>query len=166
MKKILLSLLIVLILIVPKLSFAKKFIVKKDLEPKAMERKIHPLEYKLSGTRRIDSTNRRDFNKLLVLLIEFQEDSLSTTTGNGKFLQDDTGYTFPIAKPPHDQTYFALQLDALKYYYDAVSLGDFQVETDIFPQAVIGEDFTGYTLPHEMSYYYPIGASPGIFLSI
>ncbi len=155
---------IVLILIIPKLSFAKKFIIRKDLEQIAIERKVHPLEYKLSGTRKIDNTNRRDFNKLLVLLIEFQEDSLSTTTGNGRFLQDDTGYSFPVAKPPHDQTYFAMQLDALKYYYDAVSLGDFQVETDIFPQAVMGEEFTGYTLPHEMSYYYPIGASSELII--
>ncbi len=143
MKKILLSSLIVLILIIPKLSFAKKFIIRKDREQIAIERKVHPLEYKLSGTRKIDNTNRRDFNKLLVLLIDFQEDSLSTTTGNGKFLQDDTGYSFTIAKPPHDQTYFAMQLDALKYYYDAVSLGDFQVETDIFPQAVIKLEWQG-----------------------
>jgi len=164
MKKILLSSLIVLILIIPKLSYAKKFIIRKDLKQVAKERKVHPLEHKLSGTRKIENINRRDFNKLLVLLIEFQEDSLATTTGNGKFLQDDTGYSFTITKPPHDQTYFAMQLDALKYYYEAVSLGDFQVEADIFPQAVIGEDFTGYTLPHEMSYYYPIGASSELII--
>ena len=31
--------------------------------------------------------------------------------------------------------------------------------SNVFPQPVVGEDFTGYTLPHEMSYYNPIGAN-------
>jgi len=164
MKNILLSALIVLVLNIPGLSHANKFIIRKDISPTAKELKIHPLQEVLSGPRNSNNINSRNFNKVLVLLIEFQEDSLSTTTGNGKFLQDATGYTFPIAKPPHNQTYFALQLEALKYYYSAVSFGDFQAEVDIFPQAVPGEDFTGYTLQHDMSYYNPIGASPELQL--
>ena len=164
MKKILLSVLIVLVLTIPELSYAKKFIINKGITPSATERKVHPLEKELSVPRNITNVNSRNFNKLLVLLIEFQEDSLSTTTGNGKFLQDTAGYSFPIGKPPHDQAYFTLQLEALTHYYDAVSLGDYQVEVDIFPQAVIGEEFTGYTLPHEMSYYNPIGASSELMI--
>lgn len=159
MKKILLSALIVLVLVIPEVSYAKIFIVRKNAEPKKVEHKIHPAQKFLSRPRNMKDISSRNFNKLLVLLIDFQEDSLTTTTGNGKFLQDPTGYSFPIARPPHDQTYFALQLEALKYYYKAVSFGDFQAEVDIFPQAVAGEDFSGYTLPHEMSYYNPIGAS-------
>ncbi|MBT3754845.1 MAG: T9SS type A sorting domain-containing protein [Candidatus Cloacimonetes bacterium] len=159
MKKILLSALIVLVLSIPELSYANKFIIRKDISPTAKELKVHPVQTSLSKPRELDNINNRNFNKLLVLLIDFQADTLSTTTGNGKFLQDATGYTFPIGRPPHDQTYFALQLEALKYYFKAVSLGDYQAEVDIFPQAVAGEDFTGYTLPHKMSYYNPIGAS-------
>ncbi|MCF7859571.1 MAG: T9SS type A sorting domain-containing protein [Candidatus Cloacimonetes bacterium] len=158
MKKIVLSALIVLILIIPKLSHAKKFIVKKENEPKIIQKKVHPAEMKLSGTRDLREINTRNFNNLLVLLIEFQEDSLTATTGNGKFLQDTAGYTFPIGSPPHDQTYFTLQLEALTYYYKAVSYGEFEVEVDIFPQAVPGEEFSGYTLSHEMSYYNPVNA--------
>ncbi|MCD6176450.1 MAG: hypothetical protein J7K29_01265, partial [Candidatus Cloacimonetes bacterium] len=164
MKKILLSALIVLALTIPKLSYAKKFIVRKDIAPTTKERKVHPLEKEFSRPRNITNINRRDYNKLLVLLIDFPEDSLSITTGTGKFLQDATGFSFPIGRPPHDQTYFTLQLEALTHYYNAVSLGDFQVEVDIFPQAVAGEDFTGYTLPHEMSYYNPIGASSELMI--
>ncbi|MDP8202835.1 MAG: T9SS type A sorting domain-containing protein [Candidatus Tenebribacter burtonii] len=164
MKKILLFALIVLALIIPKLSYAKKFIVRKDTTPLAIKRKIHPLEKEFSRPRNINTVNSRNYNNLLVLLIDFPEDSLSTTTGTGKFLQDATGYSFPIGRPPHDQTYFTLQLEALTHYYNAVSLGDFQVEVDIFPQAVAGEDFTGYTLPHEMSYYNPIGASSELMI--
>ncbi|NQT65437.1 MAG: hypothetical protein HQ554_04595, partial [FCB group bacterium] len=159
MKKILLSALIVLVLSIPELSYAKKFIIRKDIAPTTTERKVHPLEKELSRPRNISNINSRDYNKILVLLIDFPVDSLSTTTGNGKFLQDATGYSFPIGRPPHDHTYFSMQLEALKYYYDAVSFGDFQAEIDIFPQPVTGEDFTGYTLPHEMSYYNPIGAN-------
>ena len=159
MKKILLSALIVLVLIIPKLSHAKKFILRKDMTQKTFEQKIHPLETEFSKPRNITEINRRNYNKVLVLLIDFQEDSLSTTTGNGKFLQDPEGYSFPIGKPPHDHTYFSMQLEALTYYYDAVSFGDYQADIDIFPQPVIDEEFSGYTLPHEMSYYNPIGAN-------
>ncbi len=159
MKKILLSALIVLILIIPELSYAKKFIIQKDITPPVIKQKIHPLEKELSKTRNINNINSRNYNKLLVLLIDFPEDNISTTTGTGKFLQDATGYSFPIGKPPHDHTYFLSQMEALKYYYDAVSFGTYQVEVDVFPQPVAGEDFTGYTLPHEMSYYNPIGAN-------
>ena len=159
MKKILLSVLIVLVLSIPKLSYAKKFILQKDITSSARERKVHPLEKELSRPRNISDIKSRNYNNILVLLIDFPEDSLSTTTGNGKFLQDATGYSFPIGRPPHDHNYFSMQLEALKYYYDAVSFGDFQAEVDIFPLPVAGEDFTGYTLPHEMSYYNPIGAN-------
>ncbi|MEA2097169.1 MAG: T9SS type A sorting domain-containing protein [Candidatus Cloacimonadota bacterium] len=164
MKKILLSALIVLVLSIPELSYAKKFIIQKDIIHSAKERKVHPLEKEFTRPRNISNINSRDYNKILVLLIDFQEDSLSTTTGNGKFLQDPTGYSFPIGRPPHNQTYFSMQLEALTYYYDAVSFGDFQAEIDIFPQAVAGEDFTGYTLPHEMSYYNPIGAGSELMI--
>ena len=164
MKKILLSALIVLVLILPKLSHAKKFIIRKDITPKTIERKIHPLEKEFSKPRNITEINRRNYNKVLVLLIDFQEDSLSTTTGNGKFLQDPEGYSFPIGKPPHDHAYFSMQLEALAYYYDAVSFGDYQADIDIFPQPVIGEEFSGYTLPNDMSYYYPIGANSELMI--
>ena len=164
MKKILLSALIVLLLNIPELSYAKKFILQKNTTPIAIERKVHPLEKEFTKPRNITDINRRNYNKLLVLLIDFPEDSLSTTTGTGKFLQDATGYSFPIGKPPHDQAYFSMQLEALRYYYDAVSLGAYQADIDVFPQAVVGEDFTGYTLPHEMSYYNPIGASSELMI--
>ena len=165
MKKILLSALIVLVLIIPELSYAKKFIIRKDITQTITERKVHPLEKEFSKPRIITDINSRNYNKILVLLIDFQEDSLSTTTtGNGKFVQDPTGYSFPIGKPPHDQAYFSMQLEALKYYYDAVSFGAYQAEIDVFPQFVAGEDFSGYTLPHKMSYYNPIGASSELMI--
>ncbi|MDP8268551.1 MAG: T9SS type A sorting domain-containing protein [Candidatus Tenebribacter davisii] len=159
MKRILLSALIVLVLFIPKLSYAKKFIIEKNLTTPVKELKIHPIEKALSGQRDFNNTKSRESNKLLLLLIDFPEDNIVSTTGNGKFIQDDTGYSFPIGKPPHNYVYFSMQLDALRHYYDAVSYGDFIVETDIYPLPVAGEDFTGYTLPHEMSYYNPIGAS-------
>lgn len=164
MKKILLSALIVLVLIIPELSYAKKFIIRKDITPTAAERKVHPLEKEFTKPRKITDINKRNYNKLLVLLIDFQEDNLSTTTGTGKFLQDATGYSFSLGKPPHDHAYFSMQLEALRYYYDAVSFGDYQTDVDVFPQAVVGEDFTGYTLPHEMSFYNPIGASSELMI--
>ena len=47
--------------------------------------------------------NRAVDNRLLVMLIEFVEDSDPTTTGNGKFQFADDEYLIDLGKPPHDQ---------------------------------------------------------------
>ncbi|MCK4695802.1 MAG: T9SS type A sorting domain-containing protein [Candidatus Cloacimonetes bacterium] len=163
MKQLLLSTLIVVGLVFPKLSYAKKLYFQKEKYPLKSEKKVHPIEKYLSGTRTID-LNSRDANKLLVLLIEFQEDNDPQTTGNGKFVQDPGDYPITFGKPPHDHEYFVNQLEALRYYYLAVSYGSFEVEIDVFPQSLPG-DFQAYTLPHEMSYYNPPGADPDLMVS-
>ncbi len=151
-------------LIIPKLSYAKKIdnIIKGKL-PAKIEKKTHPIENYLSGIGKID-LNSRDANKLLVLLIEFQEDDDPQSTGNGKFVQDPGSYPLQIGKPPHDHEYFENQLEALRYYYLAVSYGSFDVDTDVFPQSSPG-DFQAYTLPNEMSYYNPPGADVDLMIS-
>ncbi|MCK4312105.1 MAG: hypothetical protein KAW88_05160, partial [Candidatus Cloacimonetes bacterium] len=163
MKQLLLSALIVIGLIVPKLSYAKKIYVQKEKYPLKSEKRVHPIEKYLSGTRTID-LNSRDANKLLVLLIEFQEDNDPQTTGNGKFVQDPGNYPITFGKPPHDYEYFLNQLEALRYYYLAVSYGSFEVEIDVFPQSS-DSTFQAYELPHEMSYYNPPGADPDLMIS-
>jgi M6 family metalloprotease-like protein len=108
--------------------------------------------------------DRKDssFQKLLVILVDFQEEVTDDplTTGNGKFLlQPDPSYEYSIGAPPHDRPYFLDNLEALRYYYLAVSNGSYNLEYEVFPQ-------TGaYTLPHPMGYYNPPGAGSDLFVS-
>lgn len=92
----------------------------------------------------------RNNNKVLVLLVDFQEDANPFTTGTGKFLLErDSSYAVSIGAPPHDREYFSAIMEAVKYYYRAASYESYQMEYSVFPH-------TGaYTLPQEMGYYNP-----------
>lgn len=88
--------------------------------------------------------------RLLVMLVDFQEDDDPQTTGNGKFLTAaDSLYPISVGKPPHDRNYFELQIAGLRTYYNSVSFGEYNLDFTVMPP-----DST-YTLPHEMSYYHP-----------
>jgi M6 family metalloprotease-like protein len=108
-----------------------------------------------------DQQKTGNFNKLLVILVDFQEEAVDdpNTTGNGKFmLEADPGYLYSVGSPPHDRSYFSDNMLALRYYYQAASAGSYNLEYDIYPQ-------TGaYTLPHPMAYYNPLNANSDIFL--
>jgi len=117
---------------------------------------------------------RRQSSKLLVILVDFIEDDNPNTTGNGKFItqQDalgswinsewnypesliDLGYidgTYPISisSPPYNREYFETVLEAMHYYYRAVSYESFQLEYDVYPK-----NKQAYTLRKEMAYYNP-----------
>ncbi|MBW6513378.1 MAG: T9SS type A sorting domain-containing protein [Candidatus Syntrophosphaera sp.] len=103
-----------------------------------------------------------NFNKLLVILVDFQEEVPDdpNTTGNGKFLtQVDLSYPHPVGSPPHNRSYFLDNLEALRYYYLAASHGSYDLEYEVYPQ-------TGaYTLPRQMGYYNPPGASGDLFVA-
>ncbi|MDO9577135.1 MAG: T9SS type A sorting domain-containing protein [Candidatus Cloacimonadales bacterium] len=163
MKRLILSFLIVLGMLIPRLSFAEKLHLEKTRINRKQEKKIHPIEHLLSGTGKLDRTSR-EANKLLVLLVDFQEDNDPQTTGTGKFIQYPGDYPFTFGRPPHDLLFFGDQLEALRQYYIAVSYGSFNVDSDIYPQAPITQ-FDAYTLPHEMSYYNPPGASSELMVS-
>lgn len=163
MKSIILSLMIVLGVACPQLVFADRVPFRKTGIHKTEMLKRHPIQDLLSGTGSLDRSSRNS-NRLLVLLIDFQEDDDPQTTGNGKFLQEPADYPIPFGKPPHDYQFFMNQLQALTYYYEAVSFGSFQVEYDIYPISEPGS-FTAYTLPNEMAYYNPPGASQTLMIS-
>jgi M6 family metalloprotease-like protein len=95
-------------------------------------------------------------DRILVILVDFQEDNDPTTTGNGKFqLKADSTYKISIGAPPHNKEYFSEILKAVSYYYNASSYGFYIPNFDIFPRHK-----TCYTLPHEMAYYNPGTNSP------
>ena len=106
--------------------------------------------------------NKDNYNKLLVILVDFQEEIPDdpNTTGNGKFqLEPDPNYLYSIGSPPHNRKYFQDNLEALRYYYLAATAGSFNLEYDVYP--ING----AYTLPHTMGYYNPPSASSETFVS-
>jgi M6 family metalloprotease-like protein len=147
--------LIFCLLLFSQLAIAEKMKLQKISYPQIEEKNVHPLETEFSGVgKREILAKSRNFENLLVLLVQFQPDTTSTTTGNGQFVQDTTGYQPSLGKPPHNYQFFSDQLTSLRYYYKAVSFGNFNLNYDIFPVSKSGE-FNAYTLPHKLSYYSP-----------
>jgi len=143
----------------PQLGYAEKIVLQKHNAP-LEEKRIHPIVEHFSKNyhkrlEKIKSHRSENFNRLLVLLIDFQEDDNSLTTGNGKFTIEPGDYEIPFGKPPHDQEFFEANLEALRYYYLAVSFGQFDLSYDVYPKAD-GNDFRAYTLPQEMGFYNQI----------
>jgi M6 family metalloprotease-like protein len=142
--------------------FAAKHSVKRLPNPN--QPIIHPYAHLLNKTNQTpQKLDKRYNNKLLVILVDFQEEVTddALTTGNGKFqLTTDPNYRASVASPPHDKSYFNANLDALRYYYLAASHGTFNLDYDIYPL-----NQTAYTLPQSMRYYNPPNANSSLFLA-
>jgi len=155
------------ILLLLLLLFASRvFAQKMQLSPSSEHLKIrkHPhtelLRQAIAPQQR--SAQKADYQKLLVILVDFQEEIEDDplTTGNGKFLlEPDPDYVYSIGAPPHDREYFEANLEAMRYYYLAVSAGSYDLEYDVWPK-----DKPAYTLQHHMSYYNPPNAPSDVFV--
>ncbi len=96
-----------------------------------------------------------DTIKVVAILVQFQQDDDTLTTGNGKFdlsnkyynpsLQRDT----VIDSPPYDSAYFADHLEFLKNYYYKSSKGKLVIDYDLYGKVI--------TLPNKMKDYSPSG---------
>lgn len=95
-----------------------------------------------------------DTLRLLSLRVEFRTDSVSTTTGNGRF-DLSTPASSVIDSPPHNRSYFQAQLLALANYYATASGGKLLLQAVVFPAT----ENTAYQLPQTMAYYSPGRAS-------
>ncbi|MBP7310340.1 MAG: T9SS type A sorting domain-containing protein [Candidatus Cloacimonetes bacterium] len=140
----------------------QKLVLSKGVPPRPPKR--HPYTKLLNQTpQRTSDAKDPNFHRLLVILVDFAEETIDDpfTTGNGKFqLEADPAYLYSIAAPPHNRQYFAANLEAMKYYYKAVSAESFQLSYDIYPQ-----DKAAYSLPHSMGYYMDPNASSEQFLA-
>jgi len=165
-------LLVIVGIIIPLFLFAQndKLNLQKQYLKDNSRKQIHPQKEYFNKQKEHYRANTKsdNFNKLLVILVDFQQDDNPLTTGNGKFLlnKDDIDITFPtmhngvydiIGAPPHNQEFYTEQLNAVKYYYNAVSYGTYDLEFDIYPK-----NKQAYTLPYEMAYYNPI--EPELFV--
>lgn len=89
--------------------------------------------------------------RLCALLVEFQEDDVAGTTGNGRM---GSGFdsTLVIDPLPHDRDYFTDHLSFLRHYYETISRGNLLFDTtmmDVFPRT----DGVFYQLDHPMWHY-------------
>ncbi len=93
----------------------------------------------------------RDERNVLVLKVEFVEDDLPCTSGDGKM--DLTGFGEPddglYYDPPHSGVYFDRQMEFLANYYRVNSFGNLTVNYTVKPD----HNLESYQLPHEMRYY-------------
>jgi hypothetical protein len=83
---------------------------------------------------------------LLVVMVEFQTDNDSRTTGDGFFDLRDTIKRF-LDAPPRNQSYFSNHLTFLKNYYEKVSDGKLNISYRLLDSI--------YRLPYEMKHYSP-----------
>ena len=161
---------VLLLLFLSLLSADKISLSKADIQ-KHKKQKIHPVQqyFEKQSQKQSRRTLDRDVdNRLLVMLIDFEEDNDSSTTGNGKFQYDPGEYLLDLGKPPHDQEYFWWILESVRYYYEAASIGAFNLDFDIYPKHNYTEADTtvvAYTLPHEMAYYNPPGVDTATMVS-
>jgi len=90
---------------------------------------------------------KSDDLRILALMVQFEEDSLGYTTGNGKFNMEypDTMLIDPI---PHDKEYFEDQLQFAKNYFEAESKNKITFSDIKVVDTVI-------SLSHPMWYYNP-----------
>jgi len=98
--------------------------------------------------------------RVLALRVEFQDDTSSLTTGNGKmdyagFLTEEDGLLYD---PPHTRQYFQKLMLALKNFYALNSLGKLYLKCEVMPSTVYG----AYLLPHDMLYYGDTTSVEGI----
>lgn len=93
-----------------------------------------------------------DSLKICAIRVEFAEDQNSLTTGNGKFVLDNTDITpFTVDPPPHNRSYFNDQIIAVRNYFLKASNRNFYVDGTVFPK---GQN-NAYKLPKKMSFYSP-----------
>lgn len=96
-----------------------------------------------------------DTLRTLAIMVQFQPDEDSRTTGDGQFdlSEGDPGILNP---PPHNAVYFEHHLEFARRYYNEVSGGRLTIEFTVWDQI--------FTLPEVMGTYSP--GTPGDFSEI
>lgn len=116
----------------------------------------HPLN--IAGDEVASYTPRPDVPdtlRTLAIMVQFQPDQDSRTTGNGQFDLSETD-TDVLNPPPHNASYFEYHLEFARRYFDEVSGGKLTIEYTVWDQI--------FTLPDVMEAYSP--KNPGDFTEI
>ncbi|MEO0074053.1 MAG: immune inhibitor A domain-containing protein, partial [candidate division WOR-3 bacterium] len=104
-----------------------------------------------------------DTVRVLCIRVEFVEDTTPLTTGNGKmdtmgFWPDSTGETTLMCDPPHFKRYFERQMEGLRNYFLAMSLGKLYVDYRVVPD----DEKSCYQLSRQMQFYGDTTSYEGI----
>lgn len=95
---------------------------------------------------------------IVAIMVEFQADSNSFTSGDGTFSSGSIPYLenpgTNIDPLPHNQKYFEAHLEFAKNYFTRMSKGELDIQFTVL------EDI--YTLPQKMEAYSPIGENPSL----
>ena len=106
----------------------------------------HPLTVDGGDLTYISRPDVPDTLRTLAIMVQFQPDEDSRTTGDGQFDLSD-GEPDIINPPPHDAAYFEHHLEFAKRYYHDVSNGQLTIEYTVWDQV--------FTLPDVMGTYSP-----------
>lgn len=96
--------------------------------------------------------------RILALRVEFQTDTLSTTTGDGRFAYDRSSPLYQsfasderidIDRFPHDRDYFFDHLTFARNYFHRFSGGKLDLQYEVFPLSID----SAYQLPKQMWQY-------------
>ncbi len=130
--------------------FLQSYTTMQEDQPPFERFRFKPTDADLARIRKLQAGGT-DTVRVLCLRVEFQPDTTPLTTGDGKmdtlgFLSPDSGLFYD---PPHFKRYFERQMEGLRNYYRAQSLGKLYVEFTVMPS---GEK-ASYQLPREMEFY-------------
>jgi hypothetical protein len=87
-----------------------------------------------------------DTLRVLAIMVQFQSDDDSRTTGNGQFNLSD-GPADILNPPPHDADYFGYHLEFTRRYFERISGGALRIEYTVWDRI--------FTLPEVMGTYSP-----------
>lgn len=130
--------------------FLQSYTTMQEDQPPFERFRFKPTDADFDRIRKLQAGGT-DTVRVLCLRVEFQPDTTPLTTGNGKmdtlgFLSPDSGLFYD---PPHFKRYFERQMEGLRNYYRAQSLGKLYVEFTVMPSG----DRACYQLPREMQFY-------------
>ncbi|CAN5410331.1 hypothetical protein BH10BAC5_BH10BAC5_08390 [soil metagenome] len=136
--------------------FAAALLLNSDTNAQNKVNKGYTFDHKLnegmlSPVKRITPGN--DSFKVVAILVQFQQDEDTRSTGDGRFdlsnryLNPSTGRDTVIDSPPYDVSYFRDHLNFLKNYYAKSSDGKLNISFDIYNNI--------FTMPKKMQDYSP-----------
>ena len=130
--------------------FLQSYTTFEEDQPPFERFRFRPTDADIDRIRKLQAGGA-DTVRVLCLRVEFQTDTTPLTTGNGKmdtlgFLSPDSGLFYD---PPHFKRYFERQMEGLRNFYRAQSLGKLYVEFTVMPSG----DKACYQLPREMQFY-------------
>jgi M6 family metalloprotease-like protein len=100
----------------------------------------------------VSSLVGQDKLNLCSIRIEFQQEENILTTGDGRFMYNDSAVTpYTVDPPPHDRSYFQDQLVAVDNYFTSASDSRLRVQGQVFPL----QQISAYQMSEPMGFYNP-----------